>query len=111
MKINVKLIGNGYEAYGVYNSTTNKIEILKGSMMKKVEQPSFSTTSHPTVSKRREMRRYLIDNGIVDDRYVFTKNYILGTPSFCYGVIAGRRGTAGRKTWKLENGEPLKAID
>lgn len=111
MIFKVKISGDGFYATGEYNETTNIITVYKGAKMKENAQPKFLTTNDSTVSKRREKRNELLNNPAIVKDYIFQVDYKLGTPSFSYGVLAGKRGTAGRENWILENGRPLKSIE
>jgi len=76
--------------------------VLKGSVIADSVTPSFPASS----SKRRNM---LLESGIIDSNYMFTKDYVFTSPSLAADIVMGRSAN-GLTEWKTETGTPLKDL-
>lgn len=93
----------GVEATGEYSE--EGIIIFKGSEARVKESSSFSNG----VSK---LRQTLLTNGVLvkqGEKYIFTENYIAGSPSKASDLIVGN-STNGWDTWKNINGKTLDEL-
>ena len=57
-----------------------------------------------------QLRQNLIDKGIINSEYKFTKDHIFTSPSLAAAVVMGRNAN-GRTEWKTEENKSLKAIE
>ena len=61
---------------------------------------------HPLVN----LRKSLIDKGIINSEYMFTRDYIFSSPSYAAGIVMGRNAN-GRTEWKNSAHQSLKEIE
>ncbi|WP_455058383.1 DUF4357 domain-containing protein [Jutongia sp.] len=56
-----------------------------------------------------KLRTSLIEKGVIDSNFCFTKDYIFTSPSFA-ATVMGRNAT-GRTEWKTEDHKSIKDIE
>ena len=86
----------GYEA-------ENGFIVEKGSTINTIEAQSLHD-SHRAIRKR------LIEQGIIDNNYTFTENYLFSSSSNAGCIVSGYR-VSGPQSWKTSNGKTLKEIN
>ena len=86
----------GYEA-------ENGFIVEKGSTINTVEAQSLHD-SHRAIRKR------LIEQGIIDNNYAFTENYLFSSSSNAGCIVSGYR-VSGPQSWKTSTGKSLKEIN
>lgn len=59
--------------------------------------------------QNKKLRNKLIENGIIDDQFCFTKDYIFSSPSSAASIVMGRSAN-GLTEWQTETGDTLKKI-
>lgn len=73
-----------------------------------------SEIANPTTQSIAEslikLRNYLIEKGIINSEFKFTKDYIFTSPSLAAAVVMGRNAN-GRTEWKTEEHKSLKDIE
>ena len=97
------LSGKGVKAQGV--ETTEGFVVQKGSGAAKDESKSCH-------NYLRDFRSTLRENGVLKDHlnaYIFTQDYLFGSPSTAAGVIQGRSAN-GRVEWVTKEGKTLKEL-
>lgn len=52
----------------------------------------------------------LIEKGIINSDFIFTRDYIFSSPSYAAGVVMGRSAN-GRTEWKNISHQSLKEIE
>lgn len=77
--------------------------VLKGSRIATDTVPSIST---PLLT----LRNSLIEKGVVDSSYTFTKDYIFTSPSLAASTVVGRNAN-GRAEWKTADHKSIKDIE
>lgn len=123
---NSKLLVNtlGYKVFDLVNDEENKADgpiyyikaargangkgilvsdgfaVLKGSIIASNVTPSYPLGS----SKRRSI---LLENGIINSSFEFTKDYVFSSPSLAAEIVMGRSAN-GLTKWKTEDGKCLK---
>lgn len=58
----------------------------------------------------KKLRAELIEKGIINSQYIFTRDYIFTSPSYAAGIVMGRSAN-GRTEWKNNNHKSLKEIE
>ncbi len=91
----------GADAKGIL--TADGFTVLKGSMI-----ADGVTRSYP--SSINKIRARLLQDGIIDSEYKFTKDYLFSSPSYAAAVVLGRNAN-GRTEWLTETGQTLKSIE
>ena len=77
--------------------------VFKGSVI--------ASTTTPSMSKNLiNLRQKLIDTNIINENYVFVKDYKFTSPSLAAAVVMGRNAN-GRTEWKTEEGNSLKDLE
>lgn len=77
--------------------------VLKGSRVADSVTPSFPKGS-------LKLREKLIDKYIIDENYVFTKDWVFSSPSQAAEIVMGRSAN-GFTEWKTEDSKTLKSIN
>ena len=57
-----------------------------------------------------KLRASLIEKGVIDSNFCFTKDYIFTSPSLAAAVVMGRNAN-GRTEWKTEDHKSIKDIE
>lgn len=123
---NTKLLVNtlGYKAFDTLESNSNQVNfyiraarganaigvvesdgftVRKGSTIATNTVPSFS-------SSLLKLREKLIEDGVIDTKFSFTKDYRFTSPSLAAAVVMGRNAN-GRSEWKTDDNKSLKEIE
>ncbi len=74
--------------------------VLKGSIVSN----SVTNSCKEATIKKRTM---LINSGIIDNDFKFTKDYVFTSPSLAANIVMGRSAN-GLKEWKNKDGKNLK---
>lgn len=91
----------GADARGV--AVADGFAVLKGS--------SIATTTVPSMSPSLvQLRTGLIEKGIINSQFQFTKDHIFTSPSLAAAVVMGRNAN-GRTEWKTIDKKSLKSIE
>lgn len=77
--------------------------VLKDS---KIASSTVPSMSEPLI----KLRDSLLEKGIINSAYVFTKDHIFTSPSLAAAVVMGRNAN-GRTEWKAENHKSIKDIE
>lgn len=56
------------------------------------------------------IRQHLLDEHIIDEKYIFTKDYVFASPSTAASVVMGKNAN-GRKEWKTSDKKTIKEIE
>lgn len=91
----------GAEARGI--SVPDGFTVLKGSRIASDITPSFS-------APLQKIRNRLLNNGIVDENYLFTRDYLFSSPSTAASIVRGA-STNGRTAWKDQGGRTLSQVE
>lgn len=89
-------------ATGIGKMVSGGFAVLKGSVIS-----SSVTNSYTSGNSKR--RQHLIDNGIVNQDFVFVKDYVFNSPSTAANIVMGRNAN-GLTEWKTEDGHILKSV-
>lgn len=91
----------GADAKGIV--VADGFAVLKGS--------SIATTTVPSMSANLiQLRANLIEKGIIDSQFQFTKDHIFTSPSLAAAIVMGRNAN-GRTEWKTTDNKSLKFIE
>lgn len=104
------LTGNEKEYYLISPSANatatineqGKIEIKKGSMISPMVKPSM-------LANIKDLREELLLNGIIDQNFKFTQNYIFSSPSTAAQLVLGY-SVNGRNAWKNKEGKTWNEV-
>ena len=77
--------------------------VLKGTKIADSTVPSMS-------SNLKKLRNSLIEKGIIDEKFEFSKDYIFTSPSLAAAVVLGRNAN-GRTEWKNNKHKSIKDIE
>lgn len=77
--------------------------VLKGTKIANSTVPSMS-------ANLVKLRNSLIEKGIIDEKFEFTKDYIFTSPSLAAAVVLGRNAN-GRTEWKNNKHKSIKDIE
>ena len=77
--------------------------VMKGSKIAENVVPSMAASLN-------NKRRTLLDTGIIDENYIFTKDYVFGSPSTAASIVLGRNSN-GRIKWKTSDNKTIKDIE
>ncbi len=100
MKFYIKT-GRGADAVGIM--VADGFAVLKGSAIASDVTPSVA----PNIVKKRNR---LIESGIIDEKYRFTRDYVFGSSSTASAVVKGTSSN-GRADWKNADGKSLKTME
>ncbi|MBQ9515314.1 MAG: DUF4357 domain-containing protein, partial [Ruminococcus sp.] len=56
-----------------------------------------------------KLRNKLLESGVLDENYVFTKDYIFSSPSTAASIVMGRSAN-GMTEWETDKGVSLKHL-
>ena len=87
-------------AKGIGKIVPDGFAVLKGSVI-----TSFVTKSYPSGSEKK--RSFLLEEGIINESYVFLKDYVFNSPSSAAEIVMGRSAN-GLTEWKTKDGKILK---
>ena len=91
----------GADARGI--SVADGFTVLKGSKVASGTTPSFSASLH-------KMRNRLIETGVIDGNFLFTRDYLFSSPSTAASIVRGASSN-GRTQWKNQNGQTLAMVE
>ena len=91
----------GADARGI--SVADGFTVLKGSKVASGTTPSFSASLH-------KMRNRLIETGVIDGDFLFTRDYLFSSPSTAASIVRGASSN-GRTQWKNQNGQTLAMVE
>ena len=91
----------GVDAKGM--SVADGFTVLKGSKAAVSVTPSLSEAI-------RKIRERLLSNGVLDETFVFTRDYLFTSPSTAASVVRGA-STNGRSAWKNHLGQSLAMVE
>ena len=74
--------------------------VLKGSVIANTVTPSYPAGTN-------KKRTQLLESGIINDRFEFTKDYVFTSPSLAADIVMGRSAN-GLTEWKTDSGTMLK---
>lgn len=77
--------------------------VFKGSLVASSLTPSTSDSF-------RKFREKLFSAGVIDESFVFTKDYVFSSPSYAAAIVMGRNAN-GKTEWKTENRKTLSEIE
>lgn len=84
-------------------SVADGFTVLAGSKVSVQTTPSFSVPL-------QRIRNKLLANGTIDEHFVFTSDYMFGSPSTAAAVVLGANAN-GRTAWKNQQGYTLAAVE
>lgn len=91
----------GANARGI--SVADGFTVLSGSKVASGVTPSFSITL-------QKIRSRLMDTGVIDGDYRFTRDYLFSSPSTAASIVRGAN-TNGRTAWKNQQGQTLAQVE
>ena len=91
----------GADARGI--SVADGFTVLKGSKVASGTTPSFSASL-------QKMRNRLIETGVIDGNFLFTRDYLFSSPSTAASIVRGASSN-GRTQWKNQNGQTLAMVE
>lgn len=91
----------GADARGI--SVADGFTVFKGSKVASGTTPSFS-------SSLQKMRNRLIETGVIDSNFLFTRDYLFTSPSTAASIVRGASSN-GRTQWKNQNGLTLAMVE
>ena len=91
----------GADARGI--SVAEGFTVLQGSRAAADVTHSFSETL-------QKIRNRLIESGVIDGDFLFTRDYLFSSPSTAASVVRGA-STNGRTAWKNQRGQTLATVE
>lgn len=91
----------GADARGI--SVADGFTVLKGSRVASNVTPSFSIGL-------QKIRSRLIETGVIDEEFLFTRDYLFSSPSTAASVVRGA-STNGRTAWKNSDDKTLAMVE